>query len=99
MFFLLLSWQHTYLSYSQHPSFKKNVPSEISHDAIVIEFLIFLLLSSFCPDNSTFVQDFNRICLIYTFLLITPLILDLEHITISPPRVPFPVLGHIFITL
>ena len=43
MFLLLkcsfvLPWQDAYLSYTQHPRFKR---SEISHDAIIIEFLIF----------------------------------------------------------
>ena len=52
--------------------FLQNVPSEILHDAIVIELLIFLLLSSFCPNNSTLVKVFNKIGLIYTFLPITP---------------------------
>ena len=62
----------------------------------VIQSLIFLLLSSFCPENSTWVQVFNTIGLICTVSFITPLIMDLEHITISPTRIPFPVLGHIF---
>ena len=94
MFLFLLPWKHAYISYSQHLRFK-NIPSEISHDAIVIESLIFLLLSSFCPENSTLVQVFNRIGQVFTFLPTTPLIWDLEHITISPTRIPFPVLGHI----
>ena len=83
-----------YLSHSQHPRFR-NILSEISHDAIVIESLIFLLFSSFSPENSTLVQVFNKIGLIYHFLSINPSILDLEHITITPTRIPFPVLGHI----
>ena len=65
----------------------KNVPSEISHVAIIIEFLIFLLLSSFCPENCALV--------IYTFLSITLLLLDLEQITFFSTRIPFPMLGHI----
>ena len=95
MFFFLLLWKHAYLSYSQHLRFK-NIPSEISHDAIVIESLIFLSLSSFCPENSTLVQVFNEIGLIFTSLSTTPLKWDLEPITISPTRIPFPVLGHNF---
>ena len=55
------------------------IPSEISHDAIVIEFSIFLLLPLFWPEHSTLVQVFNKIGLIYAFLSITPLIFDLEH--------------------
>ena len=97
MFFFLLPWKHTYLSYFQHLRFK-NIPSEISHDATVIESFIFLLLSSFCPENSTLVQVFIKIGLIFTFLSTTPLIWDLELITISPTRIPFPVLGHIYPT-
>ena len=62
----------------------KNVSSEISHDATVIDSLMILLLSSFCPENSTLVKVFNKIGLNHTFLSITPLILDTEHITISP---------------
>ena len=92
MFFFLLSWQHAYLSYSQHPRFK-NVPFGFSYDAIAIEFLKFLFLSSFWPANSTLVQVFSNIGLIYTLLSTTPLIMDLEHITISPSRIPFPFLG------
>ena len=95
MFFFLLPWKHAYLYYSQHLRFK-NIPSEISHDAIVIESFIFLLLSSFCPENSTFVQVFNKIGLVFTFLSTNPLKWDLERITISPTRIPFPVLGHIY---
>ena len=38
------------------------------------------------------VQVFKGIGLIYTFLSLTPLILDFEHITI-PPRMPFAMLG------
>ena len=95
MLFFLLSWQHAYLSYSQHLRFK-NIPSGISHDAIAIDFFLFPLLSSFCTENSTLVQVFSKIGLIYTFLYITPLIMDLEHITLSPSRIPFPVLGHIY---
>ena len=95
MFFFLLSWQHA--SYSQHPRFKK-VPSGISHDAIAIEFFIFLLLSSFCPENSTLVKVLSKIGLIYRFLSITPSIMELEHITLSPYRIPFPLLGHIYTT-
>ena len=71
----LLPWQHANTSYSQLLGFK-NVPSEISHDAIVIESLIFLLMSSFCSENSTLVKVFNKIDLIYTLLSITPLILE-----------------------
>ena len=97
MFFFLLPWKHAYLSYSQHLRFK-NIPSEISHDAMVIESLIFLLLSSFCPENSTLVQVFNKIGLIFTFLSTALLIWDLERITISPTRIPFPVLGHLILT-
>ena len=67
----------------------KNVSSEISHDAIVIEFLIFLLFSSVYPENSTLVKVFNKIGLICKFLPVTPLIFDLEHITNSPTRIPF----------
>ena len=93
MFFFLLPWKHTYLYYSQHLRFN-NIPSEISHDAMVIESLIFLLLSSYYPENSTLVQVFNKIGLIFTFLSTTLLIWDLELITISPTRIPFPVLGH-----
>ena len=85
-------------SHSQHPRFK-NLQAEISHDAIVIESLIFLSLSSFCPENSTLVKVFHKIGLIYSFLSITPLILGLETITISPARIPFPVLGHKYIPL
>ena len=92
MFFFLLPWKHAYLSYSQRLRFK-NIPSEISHDAIVIESLIFLLLSSFCPEKSTLVQVFKKIGLISTFLSTTPLIWDLELITIYPTRIPFPVLA------
>ena len=66
----------------------KNVPSEIFNGAIFIESLIFLLLS-ICPENSTLVQVFNNIGLIYTFISLTPLILDLEHIA-------FPPLGYLF---
>ena len=77
----------------------KNVPPEISHHAIVIESWIFLLLSSFCPENSTLVQVFHKIDLIYTFLSRTPLILDLEHITISSTRIPFPVLGQYYLEM
>ena len=88
-------WKHAYLSYSQHLRFK-NIPSEISHDAIVIESMIFLLLSSFCPENSTLVKVFNEIGPIFTSLSTTPLKWDLEPITISPTRIPFPVLGHIW---
>ena len=66
----------------------KNVPSGISHDAIAIEFSILLLLLSFCPENSTLVQVFTKIDLIYTFLSMTLLIKDLEYITLSP-------LGHL----
>ena len=91
--YFLLPWQHAYLSFLSIQGLK-NIPYEIFHDAIVIELLIFLLLSSFVPENSTLVQVFNRIGLIYTFLPITPLLLDLEHITISPTRIPFSVLGH-----
>ena len=65
------------------------------NDAIVIESLIFLLLSSFCPENSTLVQVFNEIGLIFTSLSTTPLKWDLEPITVSPTRIPFPMLGHI----
>ena len=54
----------------------QKIPSEISHDAIVIECSIFLLLSSFWPEHSTLVQVFNKIGLIYAFLSITPLIFD-----------------------
>ena len=75
----------------------KNLTAEISHNAIVIESLIFLSLSSFFPENSTLVKVFNKIGLIYSFLSITPLILGLEPITISPARIPFPVLGHIYV--
>ena len=84
---------HTFLIFSIRGL--NNIPYEISHDAIVIEFVIVLLLSSLCPENSTLVQVFNKIGLIYTFLPIYPLILDLEHITISPTRIPFSVLGHV----
>ena len=94
MFFFLLPWKHAYLSYSLHLRFK-NIQSEFSHDAIVIESLIFLLMSSFGPEKYTLVQVFNKIGLIFTFLSTSPLIWDLEFITISPTRVPFPVLGHI----
>ena len=38
----------------------KNVPYENSHDAIVIEFLIFLLLSSFCPEKFYFGPGFQQ---------------------------------------
>ena len=93
MFFFLLLWKHEYLFYSLHLRFK-NIPLEISIDAIVIESLIFLLLSSFCKENSTLVQVFNEIGLIFTSLSTTPLKWDLEPITISPTRIPFPVLGH-----
>ena len=41
-------------SYSQHQRFI-NILSEISHNAIVIEFILFLFLSSFWPENSTLV--------------------------------------------
>ena len=88
MFFFLLSWQHAYLSYSHHPRFK-NIQSGISHDAIAIEFFIFL----FPPENSTLVQVFSKIGLINTFLSTRTfflLIMDLEHITISTSRIPFP---------
>ena len=95
MLFFLLPWIHAYLSYSQHLRFK-NIPSEISHDAIVIESFIFLFLSLFCPENSTLVQVFNKNGLIFTFLSTTPLIWDLEIITISPTRVSFPVLEYRF---
>ena len=61
------------------------LPSEICHDSKSIELLIFLLLSSFCPEYSTLVQVFNKIGLIYTFISITPLIRDLEHINPSSP--------------
>ena len=72
----------------------KSVPSEIPHDAIDIESLTLLLLSSLInPENSILVQVFHKIDLIYTFLSRTPLILDLEHITIPPTRIPFPFLG------
>ena len=43
------------------------------------------------------VPVFNKIGLIYAFISITPLILDLEHITLSPSRIPFPILGHIIL--
>ena len=56
---------------------------------------MFLLLSSFWPEISTLVQVFNKIGLIYVFLPLTPLILDLEHITLSPTTIPFPMLGHL----
>ena len=71
-----------YLSFSQYPRFK-NIPSESSHDAIFIAFSIFLLLSSFWPDNSTLVQVFNKIGFIHGFLSATPLILDSEHNTLT----------------
>ena len=82
------------LAYSHHRRFK-NIPSGISHDTLAIELFIFLLLLSFCQENSTLVQIFSKIGRIYTFVSITPLIMDLEHITISPSRIPFPVLGHL----
>ena len=82
----------TYLSYSQHSRFTK-CPIWNPHDAIAVDFFS-LLLSSFCPENSTLVQVFNKLGFIYTFLSITPLIMDLEHITVSRSRIPFPVLGH-----
>ena len=62
---------HTFLILSTQGL--KNVPSEISHNTIVVEFFIFLLLSSFCPENSTLVQVSNKIGMIYTFLPITPI--------------------------
>ena len=71
------------------------MPSEVFHDAIIIGSLIFLLLSSFCPESSTLVKVLNKIGLIYTSPSIAPLIIILEHITLSPTRIPFPMLGHI----
>ena len=43
------------------------------------------------------IQIFNKIGLIFTFLSTTPLIWDLEHFTISPTMIHFPVLGHMYV--
>ena len=37
----------------------------------------------------------NKMSLIYTFLLTTPLVLDLEHVTLVPAGIPLPKIGHI----
>ena len=73
----MVTYSYMYLSYSQHPRFK-NVPSEMSHDAIAIHFLIFLLSLSFCPESSVLDQD--KIGLIYTFLSVTTYILGAFHL-------------------
>ena len=44
------------------------------------------------------VQIFSKISLIYIILSINPIIMNLEHITISHSRIPFPVLGHTFVS-
>ena len=69
----------------------KDVLSKVSQYAIVIESLIFLLLSSLYQSNSNLVKVVNKFGLISTFLSITPLILDLKHIIIPPtPGYLFP---------
>ena len=60
-----------------------NVPWCNSH----IIFDISVIAIIFVQKNSTLLQVFKKIGQTHTFLYITPLILDLEHITISPDRI------------
>ena len=78
-----MSWQHAYFLYCQNSRFK-DVLAKPSHNAIVMEFSRFLLITMFSSEMFTLVKILDTISLIFRFLSISFLIRSLQLIAFSP---------------